>query len=258
MTTASNARPSGIYQLFWPALDAEAHTPFYGGRSERMLPSAARGVCDAAKPSRHLGVAFLLALCLSAWVGEAKTQPIIPEADIIKSLRPAPRTRSFTIDRVPAGGTPPSGADAMASTGTSDTKPPQQGSVTEAVTSLAVETTSAAAQRPELALVIQFVINSAEIQSSSFSQLNMLSNAMLSPDLGSYSFNIEGHTDSSGPPSFNLRLSERRAQAISRYLQTRGVTADRLHPVGLGSSRPLSGASATGHANRRVVIGTKT
>lgn len=39
---------------------------------------------------------------------------------------------------------------------------------------------------------------------------------------------VEGHTDSSGSPSFNLRLSFRRAAAVAEYLASRGVSRARI------------------------------
>ncbi len=51
---------------------------------------------------------------------------------------------------------------------------------------------------------------------------------------------IEGHTDSIGSEAYNQRLSERRADAVKRYLVSRGVEADRLETVGYGKSRPIA------------------
>jgi OOP family OmpA-OmpF porin len=51
---------------------------------------------------------------------------------------------------------------------------------------------------------------------------------------------IEGHTDSIGSEAYNQRLSERRADAVKRYLVSRGVEADRLETIGYGKSRPIA------------------
>ena len=51
---------------------------------------------------------------------------------------------------------------------------------------------------------------------------------------------IEGHTDATGSPEQNQRLSARRAEAVRSALVTRfAVRADRLVAVGLGSAQPL-------------------
>jgi len=51
---------------------------------------------------------------------------------------------------------------------------------------------------------------------------------------------ITGHTDSSGDERSNVRLSLARAQAVADYLEGRGIVADRLNPVGVGSSLPIA------------------
>lgn len=67
---------------------------------------------------------------------------------------------------------------------------------------------------------------------------------------------IEGHTDSTGSDSTNLRLSQERADAVRMALITRGIVAGRIVATGLGSSRPVaSNDTAAGRQqNRRVEI----
>jgi outer membrane protein OmpA-like peptidoglycan-associated protein len=67
---------------------------------------------------------------------------------------------------------------------------------------------------------------------------------------------IEGYTDSHGSPKKNQALSEQRAQAVSDFLTSQGVPADRIQAVGKGESSPIaSNATASGRAqNRRVEI----
>ncbi len=50
---------------------------------------------------------------------------------------------------------------------------------------------------------------------------------------------IESHTDSNGAAGRNLRLSERRAQAVRGYLVRKGIAPERLRAVGFGESQPL-------------------
>lgn len=66
---------------------------------------------------------------------------------------------------------------------------------------------------------------------------------------------VEGHTDSTGPDAYNQKLSERRANAVVKYLvNTVGVDAAKLTAVGYGESKPVaSNDTAEGRAkNRRV------
>ncbi len=50
---------------------------------------------------------------------------------------------------------------------------------------------------------------------------------------------IEGHTDNRGSKSFNMRLSQNRADSVRDYLISQGVDADRLIAKGYGPTRPL-------------------
>ncbi|HEY8518263.1 MAG TPA: OmpA family protein [Candidatus Binatia bacterium] len=67
---------------------------------------------------------------------------------------------------------------------------------------------------------------------------------------------IEGHTDSIGTEQYNLRLSQRRADAVRRYLIDGGIAASRLEAVGKGESQPVaSNDTADGRAqNRRAEL----
>lgn len=66
---------------------------------------------------------------------------------------------------------------------------------------------------------------------------------------------IEGHTDTRGRRGHNVRLSQRRAESVLRFLVKHGVDADRLEARGFGPDRPLVEDARTKaeHAqNRRV------
>ncbi|WP_420464458.1 TolC family outer membrane protein [Panacagrimonas sp.] len=65
---------------------------------------------------------------------------------------------------------------------------------------------------------------------------------------------IAGHTDSTGAPEYNLRLSQGRAASVVRYLVAKGVTADRLEARGYGLTEPVaSNDTSEGRSlNRRV------
>jgi outer membrane protein OmpA-like peptidoglycan-associated protein len=67
---------------------------------------------------------------------------------------------------------------------------------------------------------------------------------------------IEGHTDAIGASSYNIRLSERRAEAVRAHLLAQGIPAERTETGHFGASRPLeSNAAESGRArNRRVEI----
>jgi OOP family OmpA-OmpF porin len=68
------------------------------------------------------------------------------------------------------------------------------------------------------------------------------------------SLEIGGHTDIDGDEEANMRLSERRAQAVLDYMLRAGLPADRLVAVGYGQTQPVaSNDTAEGKAqNRRI------
>jgi outer membrane protein OmpA-like peptidoglycan-associated protein len=67
---------------------------------------------------------------------------------------------------------------------------------------------------------------------------------------------IEGHTDSQGSASYNLELSERRAEAVRRALTAQGVSPSQVEVRALGQANPVaSNQTAAGRQlNRRVEI----
>ncbi len=67
---------------------------------------------------------------------------------------------------------------------------------------------------------------------------------------------IAGHTDNTGTESYNMGLSERRANAVKQYLLRKGVEDYRITTVGYGYSRPIaSNSTSSGRAqNRRAEL----
>ena len=67
---------------------------------------------------------------------------------------------------------------------------------------------------------------------------------------------IEGHTDDTGPPEWNQKLSVLRAEAVIEFLANKGVDPKRLVPIGHGEHLPwASNQTPWGRAkNRRVVF----
>ena len=65
---------------------------------------------------------------------------------------------------------------------------------------------------------------------------------------------IVGHTDSNGSDSYNMNLSERRANAAVNYLVSRSVDRARLRAAGRGETEPVATNDTDGgrQQNRRV------
>ncbi len=80
--------------------------------------------------------------------------------------------------------------------------------------------------------------------------------AALSVPQSTRTIHIMGHTDSIGSDAYNLRLSERRAQAVANYLSAHGLQSQRVVVTGRGEREPVaSNHTARGRAqNRRVEI----
>ncbi|MEZ4363747.1 MAG: OmpA family protein [Kofleriaceae bacterium] len=107
--------------------------------------------------------------------------------------------------------------------------------------------------RLEILDIIYFAIDRDEILKRSFALLdNVAAVIKAHPELTSVE--IEGHTDSLGDDAYNKDLSQRRAAAVQRFLESRGVRAGLLHATGHGEERPVAdNATKAGRAkNRRV------
>ena len=100
---------------------------------------------------------------------------------------------------------------------------------------------------------IYFETGSDRIQDRSLPLLQELAAVIASrPDLGTIS--IEGHTDNAGSERYNQNLSQKRAEALKRFLSANGVPESRLTAIGFGEMRPIASNEAAGgrEQNRRV------
>lgn len=111
--------------------------------------------------------------------------------------------------------------------------------------------------QPSLDLTIHFDLDSAVIRQESKKPLQDLATALRDGRLGSFKFQVEGHTDSRGSAAYNESLSSRRAESVVDFLSTEGVTPDRLVSVGKGFREPLDTVDTKAAINRRVRIVTQ-
>ncbi len=84
---------------------------------------------------------------------------------------------------------------------------------------------------------ITFGQNSADLDELSFAELNRV--VSLIQDNPSIIVEISAHTDDKGTDNYNLKLSERRAESVVKYLFEKGVPVERLVSKGYGESMPL-------------------
>ncbi len=107
--------------------------------------------------------------------------------------------------------------------------------------------------RIEISQQINFELDSATITGAlSFRILDDV--AIVLYDHADIEIRIEGHTDSQGSSSYNLRLSQDRAASVRAYLIQQGIAPDRMESVGFGEERPVdTNDTPEGRAvNRRV------
>ena len=101
---------------------------------------------------------------------------------------------------------------------------------------------------------VLFDTGSSSLAPGAFSRLDQLA-----ATLGRYPDTdviIKGYTDGAGTETANQTLSERRADAVRRYLIGKGVSPARMTSVGFGESMPLATNSTPEgrQQNRRVEI----
>jgi len=101
---------------------------------------------------------------------------------------------------------------------------------------------------------VQFEPDTANLTRGSRAVLDDVAESLRShPDAH---FEVSGYTDATSTSAHNLRLSQRRAEAVRQYLVDAGVEASRLVAKGYGEERPVAdNDTASGRAqNRRVEI----
>ena len=101
---------------------------------------------------------------------------------------------------------------------------------------------------------VTFATNSSDLSPAFFDVLNSVGKVLA--EFNKTVVEVAGHTDSTGSDAYNQSLSERRAGSVASYLQSQGVSAQRVITVGMGESRPVADNSTESgkQANRRVEI----
>ncbi len=76
----------------------------------------------------------------------------------------------------------------------------------------------------------------------------------------SYTVNVEGHSDEKGNPAKNKKLSVQRAEAVKKYLVSKGVDASRIRVVSFGRDKRVATCNdiSCWSQNRRVVTVLQT
>ena len=117
------------------------------------------------------------------------------------------------------------------------------------------ELATIAKNKPAIDIEIDFAYNSAQIGPTAAPGVSALGKALSSPQLASGTFVLAGHTDGKGGDPFNQDLSERRADAVKRYLIERyKLPAANLIAVGYGKTMLKNKDNPLASENRRVQV----
>jgi len=87
---------------------------------------------------------------------------------------------------------------------------------------------------------VLFEFNKAELRPSGQQKLDEL--AAKAKDANVDRIVLTGHADRIGSEQYNKELSEKRAQAVADYLQSKGVDSGKLQVAGKGESEPVTGS----------------
>ena len=98
---------------------------------------------------------------------------------------------------------------------------------------------------------LEFDLGKATIRQHSFASLDKVANLLVTKN---FTLKLAGHTDNTGSPALNLRLSKDRAESVKQYLVSKGANPTRIEATGYGQTQPIaSNKTAAGRQkNRRV------
>ena len=154
--------------------------------------------------------------------------------------------------------------DRSADHGRSGRRPPPRGKFVQKIRGRSTRSLSSAEReeiaaivkdKPKIDLEINFDYNSADISAKSLPSVQALGRALTNTDLKGSTFVVAGHTDAAGGEAYNQDLSERRADAIKRYLVDKyGINGTDLVTVGYGKSKLKDPSQPMAEVNRRVQV----
>ena len=102
--------------------------------------------------------------------------------------------------------------------------------------------------------IIYFKHNSNDLEDKAFETLDRIADYVIeNPEVN---VSVEGYTDSSGSYSYNISVSQFRANTIKSYLVGKGVNSSQIAAKGLGPESPIAtnNTEAGRTKNRRVEI----
>jgi outer membrane protein OmpA-like peptidoglycan-associated protein len=103
---------------------------------------------------------------------------------------------------------------------------------------------------------VRFPLNQADMNDAARKRIEEAVEPIKAENRGVY-FEIEGHTDSTGPAEVNRALGEQRALVVRNYLHDEvGIALNRMEVISYGDTAPVVDNKTREHRaqNRRVVI----
>jgi outer membrane protein OmpA-like peptidoglycan-associated protein len=102
---------------------------------------------------------------------------------------------------------------------------------------------------------VTFPVNHAEVGDDAKALIDEAIAQLKAENKGVF-FEIEGHTDNTGPDVYNQKLGEERAVAVRNYMHDQGIALNRMQVISYGSTKPVvdNKTKANRAQNRRVVI----
>lgn len=102
---------------------------------------------------------------------------------------------------------------------------------------------------------VKFGFNESQLTPTATQALDIFVEDLKSRDQNIF-IEVQGHTDSVGTEEFNFQLGQARADAVRRYLSSRGIPLHRMSVISYGLTAPIAdNTTSEGRAiNRRVTI----
>jgi len=189
-------------------------------------------------------VAVGLALPAGLGTGFAAEQPSAQQ--IIQALKPARLTRGLTTSPADAARK----AEETKFVNSLRNRPTRSLTIAERE-----QITSIAQKRPSIDLEVNFDYNSDHIGAKATPQVTALGEALSSAELKGGTFIVAGYTDAKGSDTYNQGLSERRADAVKRFLLEKyGIDVSNLVTVGYGKTQLKNPSAPFASENRRVQV----
>jgi outer membrane protein OmpA-like peptidoglycan-associated protein len=109
--------------------------------------------------------------------------------------------------------------------------------------------------RPAFDLEVNFDLNSADIAARAKPVVTSLGSALQNSALKGSTFLVAGHTDATGSPEYNQKLSEERARSVKDFLvKNFNLSEENLVVVGYGQEKLKNPRVPSAGENRRVQV----